>query len=45
MIEALTLTGLEDPDMIKSDDGKSENRRQKRNLSKDHDTGSNSERT
>ena len=45
MIEALTLRGLEDPDMIKPDDGKSENQRQKRNLSKDHDRGFDSERT
>ncbi len=45
MIEALTLIGLEDPDTIKPDVGKSENRRQKQNLSKDHDRSSDSERT
>ena len=45
MIEALTLKGLEDPDKIKPDDAKSENQRQKWNLSKDHDRGSETDRT
>ena len=52
MIEALTLRGFEDPDTIKPDNRKSEDEKSltedrnpkshsRRNLSKDHDRGSN----
>ena len=56
MMEALTLSGLQETDTIKPEDGKSENRKLKTkdgnskslsrlNLSKDHDGGSDPERT
>ena len=55
MIEALTLRGFEDPDTIKPDNRKSEDEKSltedrnpkslsRRNLSRDHDRGSDFER-
>ena len=56
MMEALTLSGLQETDTIKPEDGKSENGKSetedgnskscsRRNLSKDYDGGSDPERT
>ena len=44
-MEALTLSGLQETDMIKPEDGGNSKFRSRLNLSKDHDGGSDPERT